>query len=79
MAVYDTSTFTPTITSDAKLRGWGYTSYVLLSQDSAVASLGEWGFANVQVVAWAAWERGRFEPSTARRAPASRRAARSIC
>lgn len=43
MAVYDTSTFTPTITTDAKLRGWGYTSYVLLAPDHAVASLGEWG------------------------------------
>ena len=49
MAVYDTATFTPTIASDAKLRGWGYTSYVLLSQDDAVASLGDWG---LQTLRW---------------------------
>lgn len=49
LAVYDTSAPTPTVVSTATLRGYGYTSYVLLSPDHAVASLGEWG---LQTLRW---------------------------
>ncbi|MBX3227233.1 MAG: beta-propeller domain-containing protein [Labilithrix sp.] len=43
MAVFDTASAQPQLMAEAKLRGWGYSSNVLLSQDRAIASLGEWG------------------------------------
>lgn len=48
LAVYDTSTPTPTLVSEQNLRGWGYASHVLLSQDRAICSLGEWGLQTVK-------------------------------
>jgi hypothetical protein len=49
LAVYDTAAAAPNLVSSATLRGYGYSSYVLLSSDHAVASLGEWG---LQTVRW---------------------------
>ncbi len=49
LAIYDTSAAVPTIVSSATLRGYGYSSYLLLSNDHAVASLGEWG---LQTMKW---------------------------
>ncbi|MDB4938452.1 MAG: hypothetical protein JWP87_5424 [Labilithrix sp.] len=48
MAIYDTSTPTPTLTSEANLRGWGYSSHVLLGDDRAICSLGEWGLQTIK-------------------------------
>lgn len=49
LAIYDTATPAPALVSSATLRGYGYSSYVLLSPDHAVASLGEWG---LQTIRW---------------------------
>jgi hypothetical protein len=49
LAVYDTAAAVPSLVSSVTLRGYGYSSYVLLSPDHAVASLGEWG---LQTVRW---------------------------
>jgi uncharacterized secreted protein with C-terminal beta-propeller domain len=48
LAIYDTSTPTPTLTSEANLRGWGYSSHVLLGDDRAICSLGEWGLQTIE-------------------------------
>ena len=49
LAIYDTATegAAPRLVADAKLRGWGYSSHVLLEQDRATCSLGEWGIQTV--------------------------------
>jgi len=49
LAVYDTSREgqAPTVVGEAKLRGWGYSSHVLLGEDRAVCSLGEHGIQTV--------------------------------
>ncbi|MFO0736359.1 MAG: beta-propeller domain-containing protein [Labilithrix sp.] len=49
LAIYDSSAPVPALVSSATLRGYGYSSYVLLSPDHAVASLGEWG---LQTIRW---------------------------
>lgn len=43
LAIYDTATPTPTLLREETLRGWGYSSHILMSDTRAVASLGEWG------------------------------------
>lgn len=48
LAVYDTSTPSPRLLSEQALRGWGYSSHVLLSGDRAIASLGEWGLQTIR-------------------------------
>jgi hypothetical protein len=48
MAIYDTKTPTATLVAEANLRGWGYSSHVLLSEDRAVCSLGEWGLQTIK-------------------------------
>ena len=47
LAVYDTATPTPKLLSETNLRGWGYSSHVLLGDNRAVCSLGEWGMQTV--------------------------------
>ena len=47
LAIYDTATPKPTLVSETKLRGWGYSSHVLMSEHRAVASLGEWGLQTI--------------------------------
>jgi hypothetical protein len=47
LAIYDTATPTPSLVSEANLRGWGYSSHVLMSDTRAVASLGEWGLQTI--------------------------------
>lgn len=50
LAIYDTATPTPTLLSEQTLRGgYGYTSDVLLEQDRAVCSLGEWGMQTIHL------------------------------
>jgi uncharacterized secreted protein with C-terminal beta-propeller domain len=48
LAIYDTATFSPALVSEAKLRGYGYSSYLLMSPDHALASLGEWGLQTIR-------------------------------
>jgi hypothetical protein len=48
LAIYDTSTPTPSLVSEANLRGWGYSSHVLLNQDRAICSLGDWGLQTIK-------------------------------
>lgn len=43
LALYDTTTPTASLIKEQNLRGWGYASHVLLGDDKAVCSLGEWG------------------------------------
>jgi hypothetical protein len=47
MAIYDTATPVPSLVKEANLRGWGYSSHVLLGQDRAICSLGEWGLQTI--------------------------------
>ncbi len=47
LAIYDTATPTPTLVKEANLRGYGYSSHVLLGRDRAICSLGEWGMQTV--------------------------------
>jgi len=47
LAIYDTATPKPTLVSQATLRGYGYSSHVLMSDSRAVASLGEWGLQTI--------------------------------
>lgn len=47
LAIYDTATATPQRVASARLRGYGYSSYVLVSPDHAIASLGEWGLQTI--------------------------------
>ncbi len=47
LAIYDTAAPKPTLVSEANLRGWGYSSHVLMSDTRAVASLGEWGLQTI--------------------------------
>lgn len=47
LAIYDTATPAPKLLSEAKLRGWGYSSHVLLGENRAVCSLGEWGLQTI--------------------------------
>lgn len=48
LAVWDTASPSPTLVTEANLRGWGYASHVLLDQDHAIASLGEWGLQTIK-------------------------------
>lgn len=43
IAVYDTTTPAARLLSETRLGGHGYSSHVLMSDDRAIASLGEWG------------------------------------
>ncbi|HVJ20056.1 MAG TPA: hypothetical protein VM686_31795, partial [Polyangiaceae bacterium] len=47
LAIYDTATAKPTLVSQVTLRGYGYSSHVLMSDTRAVASLGEWGLQTI--------------------------------
>ncbi|MBX3215953.1 MAG: beta-propeller domain-containing protein [Labilithrix sp.] len=47
LAIYDTATPKPTLVTEVNLRGWGYSSHVLMSDDRAIASLGEWGLQSI--------------------------------
>ncbi|MBX3205894.1 MAG: beta-propeller domain-containing protein [Labilithrix sp.] len=47
LAIYDTATPKPTLVNETKLRGWGYSSHVLMSDTRAIASLGEWGLQTI--------------------------------
>jgi hypothetical protein len=51
LAVYDTSRegVAPELVGEAKLRGWGYSSHVLLEDDRAICSLGDYGIQTVSV------------------------------
>jgi hypothetical protein len=48
LAIYDTAAATPTLVRSVDLRGWGYTSHVLMGEDRAICSLGEWGMQSVK-------------------------------
>ena len=48
LAIYDTATPTPTLVTGQNLRGYGYTSHVLMSADRAICSLGDWGLQTVK-------------------------------
>ena len=48
LAIYDTATAAPKLVSSARLRGYGYSSNVLVSDDHAIASLGEWGLQTIK-------------------------------
>jgi hypothetical protein len=48
LAIWDTATPKPTLLSETNLRGWGYSSHVLMSDHRAIASLGEWGLQTIQ-------------------------------
>lgn len=48
LAIYDTATSTPAKLAEVNLRGYGYSSHVLMSDKRAVASLGEWGLQTIQ-------------------------------
>ena len=48
LAVYDTQTPTAKLLNETDLRGWGYASHVLLSDDRAICSLGEWGLQTIK-------------------------------
>ncbi|MDF2696030.1 MAG: hypothetical protein K0S65_4413, partial [Labilithrix sp.] len=48
LAIYDTATPQPTKVSETNLRGYGYSSHILMSNTKAVASLGEWGLQTIQ-------------------------------
>jgi len=47
LAIYDTATPTPALVAEAKLRGYGHTSHVLMSDVGAITSLGEWGLQTI--------------------------------
>jgi hypothetical protein len=47
LAVYDTATAIPRLVNETNLRGYGYSSHVLLGDDRAVCSLGEWGLQTI--------------------------------
>jgi len=47
LAIYDTSTSTPRLLTEANLRGYGYGSHVLLGENRAITSLGEWGIQTI--------------------------------
>jgi len=47
LAIYDTATATPTLLREQNLRGYGYSSHVLMASDRAICSLGEWGLQTV--------------------------------
>lgn len=47
LAIYDTATPKPALVTEANLRGWGYSSHVLMSDTRAIASLGEWGLQTI--------------------------------
>lgn len=51
LSVYDTSRegVAPELVGEAKLRGWGYSSHVMLENDRAICSLGEYGIQTVAV------------------------------
>jgi len=48
LAIYDTKTPTPMLVSEQNLRGWGYSSHVLLDDTKAICSLGEWGLQTIK-------------------------------
>jgi hypothetical protein len=48
LAVYDTATPQPKLVTEANLRGWGYSSHVILGETSAICSLGEWGLQTIR-------------------------------
>ncbi|MBX3190894.1 MAG: beta-propeller domain-containing protein [Labilithrix sp.] len=48
LAIYDTASQQPALVSETNLRGWGYSSHVLLGPDRAIASLGEWGLQTIK-------------------------------
>lgn len=47
LAIYDTQTPVPTLLNETNLRGWGYSSHVLLGENSAICSLNEWGLQTI--------------------------------
>ncbi|MCL2723066.1 MAG: beta-propeller domain-containing protein [Polyangiaceae bacterium] len=47
LAIYDTASPVPTLVTQQTLRGWGYTSDVLLGDDRAICSLGDWGLETI--------------------------------
>jgi uncharacterized secreted protein with C-terminal beta-propeller domain len=47
LAIYDTNEATPKLLNETNLRGWGYASHVLLGDDRAICSLGEWGLQTI--------------------------------
>lgn len=48
LAIYDTNTPAPKLLSESNLRGWGYSSQVILGADRAICSLGEWGLQTIK-------------------------------
>ena len=48
LEVWDTSTPNAKLVADATLRGWGYTSYVLMNDERAICSLGDFGLQTVK-------------------------------
>jgi hypothetical protein len=47
VSFYDTATATPRKMADAQLRGWGYTSDIIIENDRAICAVGEWGAQSV--------------------------------
>lgn len=47
VSFYDTATATPRKMGDAQLRGWGYTSDIIIENDRAICAVGEWGAQTV--------------------------------
>jgi len=48
LAIFDTISKTPSLVAEQKLRGWGYSSHVLLEDDRAICALDEWGMQTVR-------------------------------
>jgi hypothetical protein len=47
LAIYDTAAPTAALVKGQNLRGYGYSSHVLMSADRAICSLGDWGLQTV--------------------------------
>ncbi len=48
LSIYDTASPTPTLVREQTLRGYGYSSHVIMSADRAICALGDWGLQTVK-------------------------------
>jgi hypothetical protein len=48
LSIWDTATPNPVLVKEVNLRGWGYSSHVLMSNDGATCSLGEFGLQTIE-------------------------------
>jgi phage baseplate assembly protein gpV len=47
MAIYDTIARHSSLLAEVQLRGYGYSTHVIMRERSAIASLGEWGMQTI--------------------------------